>query len=126
MVDHTVKSQNTPGSTALFFTDQSVAVMEYAACHVVYVDKRAQEDRFVGKDGLASPSLERSNDRDSDYFNANKDLGEPEEVQMNLQAILSVFNGGTFYDNVSESTPTSYFAIGQHHERGIRRSLSVE
>ena len=126
MVNHTVKSQNTPGSTTLSFKAQSVAVMDYAACHVVYVDKRAQEDRFVRKDGLASPSVMRSNDGDTDYFNANKDLGEPEEVQMNLQAILSVFNGGTFYDNVPESTPTSYLAIGQHHERGIRRSLLVE
>ena len=117
MGKHTVTFQHTPGSTTLSFKARSLAVMDYAACHVVYVDKRAREERFVRKDGLASSAVTRSNERALDYSNVHEDLAESEEVQMNVQAILSVFNGGMFY-NALESTSWSSFGSKQHHQLG--------
>ena len=95
--------------------------MDYAACHVVYVDKRAQEERFVKKDGLASSTLTTSNDGASDYPGVHEDLAEPEEVQMNIQAILSVFNGGMSH-NVLESTAFSSSGRKQKHPLGCHLS----
>lgn len=71
--------------------------MDYAACHVVYVDRRAREERFVKKDGLASSTVTKDTEGVLDYSDVKEDIAEDEEVQMNIRSILSVFNGGTFY-----------------------------
>lgn len=72
--------------------------MDYAACHVVYVDRRAREERFVKKDSVASSTVAKDIEGDSDYSDVKQDLVEDEEVQLNIRSILSIFNGGTFYN----------------------------
>lgn len=71
--------------------------MDYAACHVVYVDRRAREERFMKKDDLASSTDTKDTEGVLDYSDVKEDLAEDEEVQTNIRSILSVFNGGTFY-----------------------------
>ena len=67
--------------------------MDHAACHVVYVDKRARENRYMKRPGPSSTSPEASNS-----YSASPSLheifGELEEVRLNIGAILSIFNGG--------------------------------
>lgn len=64
--------------------------MDYASCYVIYVDKTARGDRLVKKDTTPSASVNTSSNASS-YFDT---VGETEEVQANLQAILAVFNEG--------------------------------
>ena len=72
--------------------------MDYAACHVVYVDKRVSKDlegRYLHKpaatlpDAAASRKDEPSKDRLSDIL-----LREIEDIRISLQSLLSVFDGG--------------------------------
>ena len=72
--------------------------MDYAACHVVYVDKRVSrelEGKYVHRsatmppDSAASRQVEASQDRISETL-----LREIEYVRINVQSLLSVFDGG--------------------------------
>lgn len=72
--------------------------MDYAACHVVYMDKRVSKDlegRYFHRsvatafDSAASRKDESSKDQTSDTL-----LREIEEVRISLQNLLSVFDGG--------------------------------
>ena len=59
--------------------------MEHAACHVVYLDKHAQNDRFE----RSRPGLESEN--------GQKHAAEPEGVRDNVAALLSIFRGGPYF-----------------------------
>lgn len=63
--------------------------MDHAACHVVYLDKRAYRERFEQSDGPENPGPSTFVPESSGTF----DL-ECKDVQLNLRAVLLVFNGG--------------------------------
>lgn len=72
--------------------------MDYAACQVVFVDKRASKDlegkyihrpAVVPLDSAASRKEEPSKDRASDTL-----LREIEDVRESIQSLLAVFDGG--------------------------------
>ena len=60
--------------------------MDHAACHVVYVDKRAYKERYEKRGGSGHSTYVPAF---ADGFDV-----ESKEVQLNLREILSVFNGG--------------------------------
>ncbi len=64
--------------------------MDYAACHVIYVDRKARGDRVVKKDATPSAAASTHSSAAS-YFDT---VEEVEEVQANMRAILAVFNQG--------------------------------
>ncbi len=64
--------------------------MDYAACHVIYVDKSVRGDRFVKRDTTPSAAT-TTRSRTTSYFNI---VDETDEVQANVQTILAVFNQG--------------------------------
>lgn len=64
--------------------------MDYAACHVIYVDKSARGDRLVKKDQTPSASWSVHSNASS-YFDT---VGEADEVQANVQTVLAIFNQG--------------------------------
>lgn len=74
--------------------------MDYAACHVVYVDSRISrglDGKHVQKamsasDGATNSQESSWEDKHPECFKAI--LGELEEVRTSLKNILSVFNGG--------------------------------
>ena len=66
-----------------------VPAMDYAACHIVYVDKRAYRERYEKRGGPVSPGASIYVPGSIEGF----DL-ENKDVQLNLREILSVFNGG--------------------------------
>lgn len=76
--------------------------MEYADCHIIYVDSRVSGE-LDGK-LIQHSSLKRSQDvssrkeplpGDRNPGSLDSILGEIEEVRCNLQILLSIFNGGT-------------------------------
>ena len=67
------------------------SAMDYAACHVIYVDRMARADRLVKKDATPSVAAGTYNSG-SGYFDA---LGETDQVQANVRTILAVFDQGT-------------------------------
>lgn len=79
---------------------RQAAAMDYAACQVVFVDKRASKDlegKYIPRpaavplDSAASRKEEPSKDRASDIL-----LREIEEVRESIQSLLAVFDGGVY------------------------------
>ena len=66
--------------------------MDHAACHVVYVDKRAYKERYEKRGGPVSPGPSTYVTESAEGFEL-----EAKEVQLNLHEILSVFNGGEYF-----------------------------
>ncbi|KAI9876040.1 MAG: 3',5'-cyclic-nucleotide phosphodiesterase [Pleopsidium flavum] len=62
--------------------------MDYAACHVIYVERKAHGDRIVTND--APPSVAASTHMSASSYFAT--VVEVDEVKTNMQAILAVFN----------------------------------
>lgn len=70
--------------------------MEHAACNVIYIDRRAN-DEHVRKESLSSSLAARTstgNVSHNTYFNFGKP--PPAELRANVETILSIFNEGTF------------------------------
>lgn len=73
--------------------------MEYADCHIVYVDSRVSRDldgKLIQNSESSQSNIHSGDsweDRNPDCLNII--LGEIEEVRSNLRSLLSVFNGGT-------------------------------
>ena len=65
--------------------------MDHAACHVLYVDNRSPRDGYVKRSGAASPGASSVQSGSTGYFDP---MLENEEVQENVQNILSTFPGG--------------------------------
>ena len=64
--------------------------MEYAACHVIYLDKRAKADRLE-RPSHGPPTHEMG----SQLGRIHSILAsEPEEVRENIKTLVSVFNIG--------------------------------
>jgi len=72
--------------------------MDYAACQVVFVDKRASKDlegKYVHRPAVVPPDSagsrmeEPSKDRASDTL-----LREIEDVRESIQSLLAIFDGG--------------------------------
>lgn len=74
----------------LYHPSSSALVMDYASCYVLYVDRTARGDRLVKKDTTPSAAVSTPSNASSYLVT----LGETEEVQANLRAILAVFNEG--------------------------------
>lgn len=66
--------------------------MDYASCHVIYVDNKAREDIALNKDGT-NVAATGTHISASSYL---KTAGELNEVHANIQAILTVFDQGTW------------------------------
>ena len=73
-----------------YFGIRVVGVMDHAACHVVYVDKRSYGDRYEKRAGPTSPGASNADPGISSLYDF-----ENKEVKMNLENILSTFHGGT-------------------------------
>lgn len=56
--------------------------MDYAGIHVILLDHRARQDRFEPSEGLKQNGSRVSPD------------SEPQELQEDIKALLSVFKGG--------------------------------
>ena len=73
--------------------------MDYASCHVVYVDKRAYKDRYE--------ELSGSNPQGPSTYvpgpAGDFDL-EIKDVQSNLRNILNIFNGGKWRSHFDRSS----------------------
>jgi hypothetical protein len=63
--------------------------MDYPACNVIYVDKRATRDRYEHKGSPDTASQIIYEPNSIDLLD-----NEVKEVQLNLRALLSVFTGG--------------------------------
>ena len=76
--------------------------MDHGACNVVYLDRRARENETIKRDMTASHPISGASGTSSPrpspgYFDLGR--GRVEEVQANLQAILSTFHEGTPWPN---------------------------
>lgn len=69
---------------------QAVAVMDYAACNVVYVDCTAREDRLVRSDDPALAHLASNN---GEVIAPH--IGATDFVDGNLRTLLETFSEGT-------------------------------
>ena len=67
------------------------AVMEYAACNVVYVDRTAQEDKLVKRDDATSLA---SSDSTTNHAFGNSQLRRTSPVEDNLRTLLGTFSEG--------------------------------
>lgn len=68
------------------------AVMDYAACNVVYVDRTAREDKLVKRDDATSPgSTETLPNHAQEYAPARR---SPSPVDDNLRTLLGTFSEG--------------------------------
>lgn len=67
--------------------------MDNAACNVVYLDRRASEER-VRRESLSSWLEAKRNPEQNapGYFNLGQ--SNPKDVYSNVEAVLSVFNEG--------------------------------
>ena len=87
------------------------AVMDYAACNVVYVDRTAREDKLVRRDDATSiSSLVDTPNHIQDYAPGPRILNA---VDSNLQTLLGTFSEGSYriphssarlVANISQST----------------------
>ena len=79
--------------------------MDPADCHVVYVDKRASRERFEKK-----PSIASSFDTSSAGYGQ-----EIRGVKENLDAILAVFDGGTYAVHLFHHVSCGGFLLAAFH-----------
>ena len=80
--------------------------MDFAACHVLYVDTRAAGDSYKRK-------------------GCPEDMEENGEVQANIRVLLSVFNGGTFIANLGQTIIVTPNIMGLVLPRFIRRRADL-
>jgi 3',5'-cyclic-nucleotide phosphodiesterase len=73
--------------------------MDYAACNIVYVDRRAGGDRLVKREptqsNLSDFKTEVSSQTDAQA------VADHHDVQRNLETLLGTFSEGTFQDQIS-------------------------
>lgn len=67
----------------------AAAVMDYAACNVVYVDRSAREDRLVKND---DPALAHLATKDDDAIAPT--FGNGGHVDVNIRTLLGIFTEG--------------------------------
>ena len=68
------------------------AVMDYAACNVVYVDRTAREDKLVKRDDATSPGpRDTPPNHAEEYASAHQ---TPNAVDGNLRTLLGTFSEG--------------------------------
>lgn len=79
------------GGTRTFAVAVREAVMDYAACNVVYVDRTAREDKLVTR--------EDSSEKKSDFTDGHAPTSPPETVDANLLTLLDTFSEGMSRDN---------------------------
>ena len=87
------------------------AVMDYAACNVVYVDRTAREDQLIGRDDATSTSS--LVDTPNHVQNHAPGPRVPNAMGSNLQTLLGTFSEGSYriphssarlVANISQST----------------------
>ena len=77
--------------------------MDLLTSNVIYVDKRADGDRYATSDGYLNPDAPTTAAESAVFFGA-----EAQEVQLNISTLLSVFSKGrvrsvSFVDEVSDT-----------------------
>jgi hypothetical protein len=76
------------------------AVMDYAACNVVYVDRTAREDKLVKRDDATSTaSLIDTSNHVQNHASGSRD---PDAVDSNLQTLLGTFSEGSCRINIPQ------------------------
>lgn len=86
---------HSPASKLTSSAIKQAAGMDHATCHVVYVDKRAYMDRYEERSGPRASLPPTILPESMGGFGL-----EPEEVQLNLRNLLTVFPGGTSEQNL--------------------------
>lgn len=80
------------------------AVMDYAACNVVYVDRSAREDGLVKRED-ATPTA--STDDVLNYVDGHAPVRIPAAVDANLQTLLGTFSEGMSRNHLRTSASGS-------------------
>jgi hypothetical protein len=62
--------------------------MDPAACRVIYIDDRFNTERWISRDGLATPATPQKTSPDIEFSKL------PQDLQANVNAFLTVFNQG--------------------------------
>ena len=70
------------------------AVMDYAACNVVYVDRTAQEDKLVKREDATSTASTAADDAHN-YADGYAPTRTPRATDDNLRTLLGTFSEGT-------------------------------
>jgi hypothetical protein len=80
-------------------------MLDHAACNIIYLDKRAREE-VVRRDSLLAKNQSATDDQ-GEYFKVDG-FAPPQEVQSNIESILTTFNEGKRIRCFTPSLYTDY------------------